>query len=46
MEIQLAIHSSPRFSTWIWLPDWHLLIDAGDGATQQMGYKIHKVDTV
>lgn len=46
MEIQLAIHSSPRFSTWLWLPDWRLLVDAGDGATQQMGYKIHKVDTV
>lgn len=46
MEIQLAIHSSPRFSTWVWLPDWRLLVDAGDGATQQMGYKIHKVDTV
>lgn len=46
MNIQLAIHSSPRFSTWIWLPDWRLLIDAGDGVTQQLGYKIRKIDTV
>jgi hypothetical protein len=38
--LQLAIHSSPRFSTWIWIPDWKVLIDAGDGATQQLGYKI------
>jgi ribonuclease Z len=46
MDIQLAIHSSPRFSTWIWIPDWRILIDAGDGATQAMGYKIRKIDTV
>jgi ribonuclease Z len=46
MDIQLAIHSSPRFSTWIWIPDWRLLCDAGDGATQAMGYKIRKIDTV
>ena len=45
MEIQLALHSSPRFSTWIWFPDWRLLIDAGDGVTQQLGYKIRKIDT-
>jgi ribonuclease Z len=46
MNIQLALHSSPRFSTWVWIPDWHLLIDAGDGASQQLGYKIRKIDTV
>lgn len=46
MNISLAIHSSPRFSTWIWLPDWRLLVDAGDGVTQQLGYKIRKIDTV
>lgn len=46
MNIQLAMHSSPRFSTWVWLPDWRLLIDAGDGVTQQLGYKIRKIDTV
>jgi len=46
MNIQLALHSSPRFSTWIWLPDWRLLVDAGDGASQQLGYKIRKIDTV
>ncbi len=46
MDIQLAIHSSPRFSTWIWIPDWRLLCDAGDGATQALGYKIRKIDTV
>lgn len=46
MDISLALHSSPRFSTWIWVPDWHLLVDAGDGVTQQLGYKIRKVDTV
>lgn len=45
MNIQLAMHSSPRFSTWIWIPDWRLLIDAGDGVTQQLGYKIRKIDT-
>lgn len=46
MKTHLAIHSSPRFSTWIWLADWRLLVDAGDGATQHLGYKIRKVDTV
>jgi ribonuclease Z len=46
MNIQLAIHSSPRFSTWIWVPDWRLMVDAGDGVTQQLGYKIRKIDTV
>jgi ribonuclease Z len=46
MNITLALHSSPRFSTWIWAPDWRLLIDAGDGATAQLGYKIRKIDTV
>ncbi len=46
MNLQLAIHSSPRFATWMWIPDWHLLIDAGDGATQHLGYKIRKIDTV
>lgn len=46
MDIQLALHSSPRFSTWIWIPDWHLLVDAGDGVTQHLGYKIRKIDTV
>ncbi|MDQ3815927.1 MAG: MBL fold metallo-hydrolase [Armatimonadota bacterium] len=46
MNIQLAMHSSPRFSTWIWLPEWRLLVDAGDGVTQQLGYKIRKIDTV
>jgi hypothetical protein len=46
MKISLAAHSSPRFSTWLWANDWRTLIDAGDGATQQMGYKIRKVDTV
>ena len=46
MHLQIAIHSSPRFATWIWIPDWRLLIDAGDGATQHLGYKIRKIDTV
>jgi ribonuclease Z len=46
MNLQLAIHSSPRFATWLWLPDWRLLIDAGDGVTQHLGYKIRKIDTV
>lgn len=46
MDIQLAMHSSPRFSTWMWFNDWRLLIDAGDGVTQQLGYKIRKIDTV
>jgi ribonuclease Z len=46
MDIQLALHSSPRFSTWLWIPDWKLLVDAGDGASQQLGYKIRKIDTV
>ncbi len=46
MNLQIAIHSSPRFATWMWIPDWHLLIDAGDGATQHLGYKIRKIDTV
>ena len=45
MQIQLAIHSSPRFSTWLWFNDWKLQIDAGDGASQQLGYKIRKIDT-
>ena len=45
MQISLAIHSSPRFSTWLWFNDWKLLIDAGDGASQQLGYKIRKIDT-
>lgn len=46
MDIQIAIHSSPRFSTWLWIPDWRTLFDAGDGASQQLGYKIRKIDTV
>ncbi len=46
MNTHLAIHSSPRFSTWIWFADWRVLIDAGDGASQQLGYKIRKIDTV
>ncbi len=46
MQLQLALHSSPRFSTWLWFNDWKLLIDAGDGASQQLGYKIRKIDTV
>ena len=46
MDIQLALHSSPRFSTWLWIADWKILIDAGDGASQQLGYKIRKIDTV
>ncbi len=46
MQIQLALHSSPRFSTWLWFNDWKVLIDAGDGASQQLGYKIRKIDTV
>lgn len=39
------MHSSPRFSTWLWFNDWKLGIDAGDGASQQLGYKIRKIDT-
>lgn len=46
MQLQLALHSSPRFSTWLWFNDWKTLIDAGDGASQQLGYKIRKIDTV
>lgn len=46
MDIQIAIHSSPRFSTWLWIPDWRALFDAGDGVSQQLGYKIRKIDTV
>jgi len=46
MQLSLALHSSPRFSTWLWFNDWKLLIDAGDGASQQLGYKIRKIDTV
>jgi ribonuclease Z len=45
VQISLAIHSSPRFSTWLWFNDWKLMIDAGDGATQHLGYKIRKIDT-
>ena len=44
--IQIALHSSPRFSTWLWIPEWRALFDAGDGASQQLGYKIRKIDTV
>ncbi len=46
MQLQLALHSSPRFSTWLWFNDWKTLIDAGDGASQHLGYKIRKIDTV
>jgi ribonuclease Z len=46
MNITLSLHSSPRFSTWVWLGDWRTLVDAGDGATQHLGYKIRKIDTV
>jgi len=45
MQISLAMHSSPRFSTWLWFNDWKLLIDAGDGVSQHLGYKIRKIDT-
>lgn len=44
--IQLSLHSSPRFSTWLWIPEWRALFDAGDGASQHLGYKIRKIDTV
>jgi len=46
MQISLALHSSPRFSTWLWFNDWKTLIDTGDGVSQQLGYKIRKIDTV
>ena len=46
MHIQLALHSSPRFSTWLWFNDWKILVDAGDGASQHLGYKLRKIDTV
>ena len=46
MRLSLAMHSSPRFSTWMWFNDWKVLIDAGDGASQQLGYKLRKIDTV
>ena len=46
MQLSLAMHSSPRFSTWLWFNDWKVLIDAGDGASQQLGYKLRKIDTV
>lgn len=39
------MHSSPRFSTWLWFGDWRLQIDAGDGVSQHLGYKIRKIDT-
>ncbi len=44
-QLQLAMHSSPRFSTWLWFNDWKLQIDAGDGVSQHLGYKIRKIDT-
>jgi len=44
--IQITLHSSPRFSTWLWIPEWRALFDAGDGASQQLGYKLRKIDTV
>ena len=46
MQISLAMHSSPRFSTWLWFNDWKVLIDAGDGVSQHLGYKLRKIDTV
>ena len=46
MQLSLAMHSSPRFSTWLWFNDWKVLIDAGDGASQHLGYKLRKIDTV
>lgn len=45
MQLHLAMHSSPRFSTWLWFGDWKLQIDAGDGVSQHLGYKIRKIDT-
>lgn len=45
MQLQLAMHSSPRFSTWLWFNDWKTQIDAGDGVSQHLGYKIRKIDT-
>ena len=45
MQLSLAMHSSPRFSTWLWFNDWKLQIDAGDGVSQHLGYKIRKIDT-
>ena len=46
MRLSLAMHSSPRFSTWLWFNDWKVLVDAGDGASQHLGYKLRKIDTV
>src|SRR5690606_7009582 len=46
IDVQLTIHSAPRFSTWLWIPQWRSLFDAGDGVSQQLGYKIRKIDTV
>ena len=40
------MHSSPRFSTWLWFNDWKVLIDTGDGVSQHLGYKLRKIDTV
>lgn len=30
----------------MWFNDWKTLVDAGDGASQALGYKIRKIDTV
>ena len=46
MQLSLAMHSSPRFSTWLWFNDWKVLIDTGDGVSQHLGYKLRKIDTV
>ena len=46
MQLSLAMHSSPRFATWLWFNDWKILIDAGDGVSQHLGYKLRKIDTV
>ncbi|RYG46362.1 MBL fold metallo-hydrolase [bacterium] len=45
-ELTLHAHSTALFSTWIFLEEFRLLLDCGDGAMAGLGHKARKVRLV
>ena len=45
-DLQITLYSTALYTTWIFIDQWKLLFDAGDGVTAGLLHKSRKVQTV
>jgi ribonuclease Z len=46
MQLTITAHSTALFSTWIFIEEWRLLFDAGDGVMSHLQHRSRKIKNV